>query len=112
VRSRLSRPFSTLSPTDNKHALDWRERCRANIARRARKIEDGDRIRLEQPVTFSDGHVAQEFVVCKRQRSLMLRDPDNAAFIDQPAHGAGLVDRAGHQNPQDGVRLSTIRISS
>lgn len=69
-----------LSPTDNKHALDWRERCRANIARRARKLSDGDRIRLEQPVTFTDGHVAPEFVVCKRQRSLMLRDPDNGCF--------------------------------
>ena len=69
-----------LSPTDNKHALDWRERCRANIARRTRKLSDGDRIRLEQPVTFTDGHVAQEFVVCKRQRSLMLRDPDNGCF--------------------------------
>lgn len=69
-----------LTPTEHRHALDWRERCRANIARRTRKLSDGDRIRLEQPVTFTDGHVAQEFVVCKRQRSLMLRDPDNGCF--------------------------------
>ena len=69
-----------LTPTDSKFAQDWRERCRANLARRARKLSDGDRIRLDAPVTFSDGHVAQEFVVCKRKRSLLLRDPANGSF--------------------------------
>lgn len=69
-----------LTATDNKYALDWRERCRANLARRGRKLSDGDRIRLEAPVTFSDGHVGQEFVVSKRRRKLLLRDPTNGSF--------------------------------
>ncbi len=69
-----------LSPTEHEHALDWRARCRANLARRARKLADGDRIRLEAPVTFSDGHKGQEFVVCKRGRSMVLRDPANGCF--------------------------------
>lgn len=64
-----------LTPTDREHALDWRARCRANLARRARKIEDGDRIRLAQALTFSDGHVGAEFIVVKRGRRLSFRDP-------------------------------------
>jgi hypothetical protein len=74
------RILDLLTPTEHRHAIDWRERCRANLALRGRKLAQGDRIRLDQPVTFTDGHVAQEFVVCKRSRSLMLRDPDNGCF--------------------------------
>src|SRR3546814_15426838 len=40
-----------LSPTEHEYALDWRARCRANLAHRARKLADGDRIRLPEPVT-------------------------------------------------------------
>ncbi len=65
-----------LTPTDEEHALDWRRRCAENLKRRSRKIADGDRIRLEQPVTFSDGHVGQEFIVEKRGRRITLRDPE------------------------------------
>lgn len=69
-----------LSPTDHEYALDWRARCRANLVLRARKLSDGDRIRLPEPLTFTDGNVAQEFVVCKRGRRLVLRDPQNGCF--------------------------------
>ena len=31
-------------------------------------------------MTFTDGNVAQEFVVCKRGRRLVLRDPQNGCF--------------------------------
>src|SRR3546814_2469904 len=48
-----------LSPTEHEYALDWRARCRANLAHRARKLADGDRIRIPEPVTFTDGNVAQ-----------------------------------------------------
>src|SRR3546814_16727894 len=37
-----------LSPTDHEYALDWRARCRANLVLRARKLSDGDRIRLPE----------------------------------------------------------------
>lgn len=65
-----------LTPTDKEYALDWRRRCRANLARRARKIEDGDRIKLASALTFSDGHVGDEFIVVKRGRRLSFRDPE------------------------------------
>ena len=31
-------------------------------------------------MTFTDGHVAQEFIVCKRGRRVVLRDPGNGCF--------------------------------
>ena len=31
-------------------------------------------------MTFTDGNVAQEFIVCRRGRSLVLRDPENGGF--------------------------------
>lgn len=65
-----------LTPTEKEHALDWRLRCRANLERRARKIEDGDRIKLASPLTFTDGHVGDEFILMKRGRRLSFRDPD------------------------------------
>ncbi len=67
--------FDLLSPTSHEYALDWRRRCAANLALRARAIEDGDRIRFEEPLTFSDGSVGQEFNVEKRGRRVILRDP-------------------------------------
>lgn len=66
-----------LTPTDREHALDWRRRCAENLKRRSRKVADGDRIRLHEPLTFLDGHVGQEFIVEKRGRRLTFRDPDN-----------------------------------
>lgn len=65
-----------LTLTDKEHALDWRRRCRANLERRARKIDDGDRIKLASPLTFTDGHVGEEFIVVKRGRRLSFRDPE------------------------------------
>lgn len=65
-----------LSPTDNEHAKNWRQRCRTRLARRARKVEHGDRVRLGAPVTFVDGHTGSEFIVEKRGRRLSLRDPE------------------------------------
>ncbi|WP_339454568.1 DUF6927 domain-containing protein, partial [Pseudomonas sp. EA_5y_Pfl2_R50] len=65
-----------LTPTDKEYAIDWRRRCRANLERRTRKIEDGDRIKLASPLTFTDGHVGEEFIVVKRGRRLSFRDPE------------------------------------
>jgi hypothetical protein len=71
-----ARILDLLTPTENHHAIEWRQRCRATIARRARKLSDGDRIRLPAPMTFTDGHVAQEFIVSKRGRRVVLHDPE------------------------------------
>lgn len=79
-----------LSPTDHEYALDWRARCRANLERRARKLADGDRIRLSEPVKFTDGHIGQEFVVSKRGRRTILRDPETGGHY----RVSRLMDRA------------------
>lgn len=79
-----------LSPTDNEYANAWRARCRARLERRARKLEHGDRVRLETPVKFTDGHTGSEFIVEKRGRHLSLRDPETSLryritrFMDLP----------------------------
>ncbi len=65
-----------LTPTQSEYALDWRRRCAENLKRRARKIEDGDRIKLSAALTFTDGHVGDEFIVQKRGRKLSFRDPE------------------------------------
>ena len=65
-----------LTATENEHALDWRRRCADNLKRRARRLDDGDRVKVETPLTFTDGHVGQEFIVEKRGRKLSFRDPD------------------------------------
>jgi len=64
-----------LTPTQNEHALDWRKRCLANLQRRSRKLQDGDRIKLAAPMKFTDGHEGDEFIVEKRGRRVVLRDP-------------------------------------
>lgn len=69
------RILTLLTPTDNASALDWRRRCAENLQRRQRRLTDGDRIKLASPMTFTDGHIGDEFLVEKRGRHLRLRDP-------------------------------------
>lgn len=70
-----ARILDLLTPTDRPYALAWRERCRANLALKARVLRDGDRIRFDTAMTFTDGHEAQEFIVRKSGRKVSLRDP-------------------------------------
>jgi hypothetical protein len=62
-----------LTPTTIENALDWRRRCLAKLRKRSRKIEDGMRIRFASPLTFTDGHVSDEFVIVKEGSSLRFR---------------------------------------
>lgn len=71
-----ARILDLLTPTESEYALDWRRRCAENLKRRARTIEDGDRIKLAATLTFTDGHVGDEFIVQKRGRKLSFRNPD------------------------------------
>ncbi len=70
-----SRILALLTPTDNAYALAWRERCRIHAARARRRLDDGMRIRLAAPVSFTDGYVGDEFVVERTGRRLALRPP-------------------------------------
>src|SRR3546814_2261595 len=49
-----ARILDLLTPTDKEYAREWRARCCANLERRARQLADGDRIRLPEPMTFSE----------------------------------------------------------
>ncbi|MBI0477054.1 hypothetical protein D9601_17030 [Sphingomonas sp. MA1305] len=69
------RILALLSPTDNAYALAWRERCRVRAERAKRRLEEGMRIRLARPVTFTDGYSGDEFVVERLGRRLALRPP-------------------------------------
>lgn len=69
------RILSLLGDTDNHSALNWRRRCIDNLARSARPLEHGMRIRLPSPVRFTDGYEGAEFVVHKRGRKLTLAKP-------------------------------------
>lgn len=52
-----------LSPTTSDHALKWRQRCRDHAARVARPLKEGDVIRLDEPLRFTDGSERQTFRV-------------------------------------------------
>lgn len=71
------RILALLGDTDNPAALNWRRRCIRNLARSARKLEDGMRIRFPSPIKFTDGYEGAEFVVRKRGRTTALAITDN-----------------------------------
>jgi len=56
-----------LSPTSSEWAIRWRERCLCNAALRSRRLQDGDVIRLKEPLTFSDGRERQDFRVIRER---------------------------------------------
>ena len=59
------RILKLLTPTDSQFAKEWRERCWANINRRKTKpkVKDGSRIKFDEPLTFTNGAVLDEFTV-------------------------------------------------
>ncbi len=63
-----------LSPTDNAYALEWRQKCRANLALTSRqKPSDGDTIILPEAMTFSDGVTEKVFTVTPYKKGIALR---------------------------------------
>jgi hypothetical protein len=69
-----------LTPTTHEYAIDWRRRCHDNLQLRARPITDGMRIRLAEPLTFSDDYVGDDFIVSKRGASITLRPVDRHGY--------------------------------
>jgi hypothetical protein len=68
-----------LGPTDNQHARDWRNRCRAYHAKRRRPAPQvGDTIVFADTFAFPDGHQGSQFVVDKRGRMTIFRAEDCA----------------------------------
>lgn len=84
------RILALLDPTDHEYAIDWRRRCRANIERRRRVLVDGDRIRLADEMSFTDGYQGRDFIVSKNKRQVRLRNPETGQLYRL----SRLMDRA------------------
>ena len=74
-----ARILDLLTPTNHPHATEWRSKCRAAITLTSRpKPAPGDRIRLGEPVTFSDGITEQIFhIATQRGKQIICRSCDN-----------------------------------
>ncbi len=60
--------LDALSPTTKEWALQWREECRRNLARKAAlpKVKRGDVVVFAEPLTFSDGSEETRFTFEQR----------------------------------------------
>lgn len=69
-----ARVLDALSPTTSEYATEWRERCRANLARKAArpKVREGDVVRFTMPLTFTNG--AEHDTFTYRGGSLFVAD--------------------------------------
>jgi hypothetical protein len=71
-----ARILDLLTPTTNEHALAWRARCRAAIARRTRPVpKTGDTIVFANDIRFTDGSECRRFVVQFRGRRTIFTNP-------------------------------------
>ncbi len=83
-----------LTPTDNPHALAWRERCRNAIAARAKRprLKPGMVVVFDAPLRFTDG--------TSHQRLAVVIDPSNPRVVrfrplGDKASGGGPLYRIG-----------------
>ncbi|HXJ38899.1 MAG TPA: hypothetical protein VNH18_06445 [Bryobacteraceae bacterium] len=55
-------------PAPSEYAAKWRERCRANLAKKAaaKTIQPGQVIRFAEPIAFTDGYKGDTFKLMKR----------------------------------------------
>lgn len=62
--------LDALTPTDNKYALEWREKARLLVEQRkaVRGLKDGDQVVMGKPVTFASGDVVDTFTVKREPR--------------------------------------------
>lgn len=103
-----ARILRLLSATSSESALDWRRRCLARLRLHGRKVEDGMRIRLPQPLTFTDGHARTDFIVVKRG--------EKVTFKDENGYGrfriTGFKDRAWSVVPETKVHRTLFASST
>ena len=69
------RILALLGETDHPHALVWRRRCLETLALSRRPLEHGMKIRLAEPISFTDGYEGDEFTVHKQGRKICLAPP-------------------------------------
>lgn len=93
-----------LGPTDHPYALDWRNRCHRALRRRSRSIEDGDRIRFLEPMSFVNGYHGAEFIVEKRGTRVRFCDPASGLRYRIP----NFRDRAWEAAPRTKVQKTVF----
>lgn len=82
--------LALLTPTEQPHAVAWRERCRANAERRralSAKPRPGQTIVFADPISFADGRRLDRFQVVENPRShrtVLLRDPVRGTLYRVP----------------------------
>lgn len=84
------RILDLLTPTDRPYAIEWRARCRANLALRRRPLRDGMRIRFDAPLTFTDGYEGDEFIVVRSGAKIRFRRPGGTGLYRISGHGTAV----------------------
>jgi len=74
-----------LTPIDHPHALEWRSKCRQNLALASRtKPGEGDTIILPEPINFSDGIAEKAFSVERQGPKIILRRKTDRQHVRIP----------------------------
>lgn len=95
-----------LTPTDHQHALEWRAKCRQNLALTTRrKPSEGDTIILPEPINFSDGIAEKAFIVERQGPKIVLRRKTDRQRVRIPR----LMNHAWSLIPK--VNLSVLQSS-
>ena len=84
--------LDVLTPTDREYAVQWRARCRENIAARRAKAAKptpraGQMIVFDAPLSFADGRSFQQLEVIANPRShrtVLFRAPDSRSLYRIP----------------------------
>lgn len=72
-----------LSPTDNVAANKWRDACRSKIANRTKNrqlLKDGNKIKFDKPIRFSNRRTLDTFTVLRHARRTRLKGPDGLLY--------------------------------
>lgn len=73
--------LNLLGPTENAHALEWRQACRTRLALLARrKPKPGDTIVLPKPVSFSAGYESASFGIGMWRKTIVLRGANGGYY--------------------------------
>lgn len=91
IRSCPARILDLLTPTEDRHAIEWRQACRDRLAKLAvlPTFKPGTKLEFAEPIRFKDGSEATQFVV-RSARGGKVR----VASATNPTSTMGWVSRA------------------
>jgi len=88
-------PVNELGYGENcvKYAQEWRNRCYFNLKSNT-KVKDGDKIRFDFPIHFTNGETHQEFKIRKYGKKIRFMDVNALGLINGIYQITGWKDRA------------------